>query len=87
MTKTEELRKAIIEILMGEDTPTCGHAASQILAVCKDAGLVFVDKDAQLPFPMITTRTNDHRYQDGATQQGMKLMLDAGWEKTEEIEL
>lgn len=92
--KTEELRlkiaKKYCEGLGGDDWQHSGIEqrifygtfANHILKLCKDIGLVFVVKDAELPKKDFVYFPNANaKYKEA--QQDMK---DAGWEKTEEIE-
>ena len=95
MTKTEELNIKIAELIMESQYWDCGGnedlaflgLGKQILQACAEADMVFRVRGEALPFPLVTRRTNDPRYQDGAIQQGMRMMLEARYRKIENIEL
>ena len=91
-TKTEQLRKKIVEILYGELTyknylanPKVRHTADakidQVLHAFKDIGGAFVDRDAELPdcghAQMTAARYSTDAYCP---------LIKAGYKKTEEIE-
>lgn len=77
-TELDTIILRAIEQYMGDWDEAIEEAKAKILNI---EGIAMVDRKAELPFPMITIRTNDPRYQDGAMQQGMRLLLEAGWVK------
>ena len=62
----------------------CILLASKILKACAEAGLVFVDKDASM---YKHSARGIHYSQDGLIDAQFKLLEDAGWKKTKEIEV
>lgn len=97
--KTEALREKIAKILCDDIDigSTYGYwkeledwekeeyleEADQILNACKEAGLEFADKDAELPKTKFPYSKN---YSLG-WKLGQEKMYELGWHKTEEIEL
>lgn len=78
-----EIRDKVIEEMVEilKSTPKVIPPELCIKRILDISGIAIVDREAELPFPIITTRANDPRYQDGAIQHGMRLLLKAGWVK------
>ena len=86
MTKTEKLAEQIREAV-GIWSMSKTLATAKILAICKEAGVAFVGKDAKLPLPLMDIHLWRDYSPDMAYEKAQNDMLKAGFRKIEPIEV
>lgn len=87
MSKQEELRDSIFNILVPFDRTPVNEMVKQILKACKDMDMAFVDRDAELPeIPDFQYDAEDVRLwlKRGAINYSKML---GSWQKVEEIKV